>query len=84
VRPSFRGLNIGWKLVNLLVDEARQSGYQRMLLDSHISMKKAHAIYKAVGFRKVKTPDDFPEHLKPVAVFMECDLTATRNKKIAD
>ncbi len=54
-----------------------------MLLDSHISMKKAHAIYKAVGFRKVKTPDDFPEHLKPVAVFMGCDLTATRNKKIA-
>lgn len=75
VRPSFRGQNIGWQLVNLLVDEARQSGYQRIVLDSHIEMKKAHAIYQAVGFQRVETPDDFPHHLKPFVVFMECDLT---------
>lgn len=75
VRPTFRGLNIGWQLVNMLVAEARQSGYQRIILDSHASMKKAHAIYQAVGFRVVSTPDDFPEMLKPFVVFMECDLS---------
>lgn len=75
VRPTFRGLHIGWQLVNRLVNEARQSGYQRIVLDSHVSMIKAHAIYQAVGFRRVSIPNDFPETLKPVVVFMECDLS---------
>jgi len=75
VRPSFRGLKIGWQLVNILVDEARQSGYQEIVLDSHVEMKKAHALYQAVGFQIVETPADFPDHLKPTVVFMEYDLT---------
>jgi GNAT superfamily N-acetyltransferase len=74
VRPTFRGQNIGQQLVEMLIEEARQSGYQRIVLDSHISMKKAHAIYQEVGFRLVSAPDDFPENLKPIVVFMECDL----------
>jgi GNAT superfamily N-acetyltransferase len=78
VRPTFRGQNIGQQLVKILVEEARQSGYQRIVLDSHISMKKAHAIYQEVGFRLVSAPDDFPENLKPIVVFMECDLSANR------
>jgi GNAT superfamily N-acetyltransferase len=77
VRPKFRGLNIGWQLVNRLVEEARRSGYKRIVLDSHRSMKKAHALYEGVGFRRVSAPADFPEALKPVVVFMECDLSMT-------
>jgi len=77
VRPKHRGLNIGWQLVNRLVEEARRSGYNRMVLDSHRSMTKAHALYQAVGFKRVSTPADFPEELKPVVVFMECDLSMT-------
>jgi ribosomal protein S18 acetylase RimI-like enzyme len=76
VRPQFRGLEIGWQLVNRLVAEARQAGYERMVLDSHRSMKKAHALYQAVGFKRVSAPADFPEALQPVVVFMECDLSA--------
>ncbi len=78
VRPIFRGQNIGQQLVKMLVEEARQSRYQRIVLDSHISMTKAHAIYQEVGFRRVSAPDDFPEHLKPIVVFMECDVSANR------
>ena len=74
VRPGYRGLRIGWNLVTKLLDEARQIGYRRIVLDSHISMTKAHEIYRAVGFETVPTPADFPEHLKPVVVFMECRL----------
>ena len=81
VRPIFRGQNIGQQLVKMLVEEAHQSKYQRIVLDSHISMKKAHAIYLEVGFRLVSAPDDFPEELKPVVVFMECDLFDTANDK---
>ena len=75
VRPSARGAHIGGRLVNQLVEEARNAGYRRMVLDSHISMKTAHELYEAAGFVRVSTPDDFPESLKPVVVFMECDLS---------
>lgn len=78
VRPTFRGQNIGQQLVKMLIEEARQSRYQRIVLDSHISMEKAHAIYQEVGFRLASAPDDFPENLKPIVVFMECDLSANR------
>jgi putative acetyltransferase len=84
VRPAFRGLKIGWQLVNLLVDEARQAGYQRMVLDSHIEMKKAHTLYQAMGFQIVETPEDFPEHLKSTVVFMECDLTTNPERNSSD
>lgn len=76
VRPAFRGQNIGQQLVQMLVEEARQSGYQRVVLDSHISMKKAHAIYQDVGFKRVNAPDSFPDELKPIVVFMEYDVSA--------
>ena len=79
VRPTFRGQKIGQQLVKLLIEEARQARYQRIVLDSHSSMKKAHAIYQEVGFRLVSAPDDFPEELKPIVVFMECDLSANRS-----
>jgi ribosomal protein S18 acetylase RimI-like enzyme len=78
VRPAFRGQNIGWQLVNVLIDEARQSGYQRIVLDTHISMKKAQAIYKAIGFRVVSAPDDIPDTLKPSIVFMAYNLSANQ------
>ena len=54
------------------------------MLDSHIEMKKAHALYQTVGFRLVETPDDFPKHLKPVVVFMECDLTTDLKRNGTD
>jgi GNAT superfamily N-acetyltransferase len=71
VRPAFRGRKIGWQLVAALIAKARNLRYQRLFLDSHISMTKAHEIYVAAGFRPVDTPSDFPEAFKPVAVFME-------------
>lgn len=74
VRPDFRGQGIGQALVEALLNEARAVGYQRLVLDSHIKMKSAHALYEAAGFRYVPTPVDFPEALKPFVVFMECDL----------
>jgi len=74
VRPAFRGRGLGEQLVRLAIDEARAIGYQRMILDSHISMRNAHAIYRSLGFGFVDPPADFPERFKPVVVFMERDL----------
>jgi GNAT superfamily N-acetyltransferase len=74
VRPAFRGQNIGQHLVQRLLVEAREAGYTRVVLDTHVSMKSAQAIYLAAGFRQSATPVDFPEQLKPLVVFMGCDL----------
>jgi GNAT superfamily N-acetyltransferase len=76
VRPTMRGLNLGWKLVSTLVEEARRAGYRRMVLDSHMSMTKAHELYRSAGFKDVSAPADFPEELKPLVVFMELDLAS--------
>jgi putative acetyltransferase len=78
VRPAFRGLHIGWQLVNRLLAEARQGGYERVLLDTHIRLKSALAIYHALGFQVVPPPDDFPALFKPVVIFMEYNLLEAR------
>ena len=74
VRPAARGLNLGQRLVDAVLAEARRLGYRRIILDSHISMTKAHAIYEASGFRRGAVPDTFPEEMKPFVVFMEMAL----------
>ncbi len=74
VRPDFRGLRIGQQLVGQVIEEAKQTGYTRLILDSHKMMTQAHGIYQGFGFKFVPTPADFPEAIKPIVVFMECDL----------
>jgi putative acetyltransferase len=74
VRPAFRGLHIGRELVGRLLDEARQAGYAHIVLDSHVSMTSAHAIYRAFGFETVPAPAGFPEAMKPIVVFMRADV----------
>ena len=74
VRPGFRGHRIGERLVARLLEEARAIGYRRLVLDSYHTMTRAHALYRDAGFHDVPTPADFPEHLKPVVVFMEMNL----------
>ena len=53
---------------------ARESGYRRLVLDSHASMTKAHELYEEAGFRRIGAPPDFPEATQAIAVFMEMDL----------
>ena len=77
VRPAFRGKAIGPQLVAALIGEARSAGYGRVILGSHISMTRAHAIYRAAGFRSVTAPVDFPKALIPLVVFMELTLDGT-------
>lgn len=74
VRPSHRGHDIGRQLIERLLDEARDCGYRRLILDSHVTMKGAHRLYEAVGFQYVQPFADFPPELAHVAVFMELNL----------
>lgn len=60
VLPEYRGEKIGKELVERLLEEARQAGYTKMMLDSHPSMKKAQALYAHFGFQPTERYNDNP------------------------
>ena len=53
LRPQFRGRGLGRVLVDRIMGEARQIGYERMRLDTvEPVMKDAVAMYRKIGFRE--------------------------------
>jgi putative acetyltransferase len=54
LRPQFRGKGLGRLLADHIIAEARQIGYQRMLLDTiGPVMKDAVAMYRKLGFVEI-------------------------------
>ena len=76
VRPNHRKAGMGRALLNRLLQEARQAGYQLVRLDSARFMKEAHQLYRSIGFKEIapyegsEIPKDFQMHW----VFMEMSL----------
>ena len=52
VRPPFRGLRLGQKLIKTLVGRARALGYQRLILDAVPQTTVAQQLYRAMGFEE--------------------------------
>ena len=72
VRPQFRGANLGRKLVDAVVAEARSIGYTHMRLDTIPSvMGKAVELYRQLGFREIES-----YVFNPIegAIYMELEL----------
>ena len=72
VRTNYRGLGIGRRLVERLLDEARHIGYARVRLDSLPTMTSATALYRSVGFVHCERYYDTP---LADTVFMELVLS---------
>jgi ribosomal protein S18 acetylase RimI-like enzyme len=72
LRPQFRGMKLGRVLVNRIIAEAREIGYERMRLDTvEPVMKDAVAMYRKIGFQEIA-----PYCANPIAgaLYMELDL----------
>ncbi len=77
VRPEGRNQGLGHALIDCLIQEARQIGYQRIRLDSARFMKEAHQLYRSIGFKEIgayegsEIPIGFQEHW----IFMEMQIS---------
>ena len=70
VRPGFQGLGIGRKLVELVLEDSRRSGYYGIVLDTYpAKMGTAIELYTKLGFREIS-----PYYANPHAgvLFMKC------------
>lgn len=71
VRDCYRGLGIGRKLINIIIEEALKMNYQYIRLDTLSTMKSAQELYLASGFYDIE-----PYVYNPIegARFMELKL----------
>lgn len=54
VKPEFRGLKIGRKLMESIIAEARRIGYHAIRGDTVPSMQIAQALYASLGFKEIE------------------------------
>lgn len=72
VRNAFRGKGIGRNLIESIVREAKETGYERMRLDTlPPQMNDAIALYRSFGFKEI---EPYYESPVPGAKFMELNL----------
>ncbi len=72
VRPAFRGQGLGRTLTELIIETARDAGYQRLRLDTLPGkMDSAIAMYRSMGFRDIEKYYDNPYE---TAIYMELVL----------
>ena len=76
VRPSHRRAGLGRTLLNQLLQDAQQIGYQLVRLDSAGFMKEAHQLYRSMGFQEITAYEgsEIPKEFQVHWVFMEIAL----------
>jgi ribosomal protein S18 acetylase RimI-like enzyme len=62
VRPAYRGLGLGRRLVESTLEVARLTGYDCVLLDTLDDMEAARTLYEELGFEEIP-----PYYFNPIA-----------------
>lgn len=85
VRPGFRGLRLGLRLTEALIEYATGQGYTAMYLDTlPAAMQAANRLYRQLGFEAVECYQEklsFTTGLQ--AAFFRLDLLAAARRKSA-
>jgi GNAT superfamily N-acetyltransferase len=76
IRPEFRGRGLGKGVLETLLSEARDLGYDKVRLDSARFMEAAHALYRSSGFQEIEPYDEseIPLEFREHWIFMEKTL----------
>lgn len=53
---SAKGSGIGYKLISLIEDKARELGYKRIYLETHTNLAAAIHIYEKCGYKEINKP----------------------------
>ena len=68
VRPDCHGKGLGHRLIDQVVKEAREIGYQRMRLDTLERLTSARALYASFGFVDIPA---YGGHAQPNFIYLE-------------
>jgi len=84
IQPHVRGVGAGRALIERLIADAKDLGYQSLRLESLKALEPAHTLYRSVGFKDIDPysdnsmksyqPPDTLATYRESAVFMELSL----------
>ena len=74
VHETARGQRIADRICRALMDQARDDGYTRMVLDTAKTLTSAQRLYERLGFDKRGPYQPIPDHALPYLVFYEASL----------
>ena len=60
--PSLRGKGFGKRLVNVLIEKAKEFKYDKMYLETVARMKRANHLYQKLGFQKLSACEGATGH----------------------
>ena len=58
VRPEYRSTGLGGRLIEAVIDAAREAGYSELRLDTLPTMASAQALYRRLGFIEIPPYND--------------------------
>jgi putative acetyltransferase len=74
VSPAWQGRGLGRKILEHVIQKARDLGAKRLYLETNSRLTTAIRMYESVGFRHLLREKVTPSPYERVDVFMEMDL----------